>query len=103
MLEDPEKEITFKDYYDLWIKVNSKAINDFYFTDEFSEFFGEYANNAYDFKVKSDEFMESVLSAFPVPTNSEMKSLYKTIYDLRKEVRDLKKEIGRLKKNTEVQ
>lgn len=103
MLEDPEKEITFKDYYDLWIKVNSKAINDFYFTDEFSEFFGEYANNAYDFKVKSDEFMESVLSAFPVPTNSEMKSLYKTVYDLRKEVRDLKKEIGRLKKNTEVQ
>ena len=54
---------------------------------------GEYANNAYDFKMKSDEFMENVLSILPIPTNSEMKSLYKTVYDLRKDVRDLKKEM----------
>ena len=92
-----------------WIKVNSEAINDFYFTDEFAAFMGEYANNAYDFKMKSDEFMENVLSILPIPTNSEMKSLYKTVYDLRKDVRDLKKEmealrqeLGSLKQDTEV-
>lgn len=109
VMSDPDRQMTFKDYYDMWIKVNSEAINDFYFTDEFAAFMGEYANNAYDFKMKSDEFMENVLSILPIPTNSEMKSLYKTVYDLRKDVRDLKKEtealrqeLGSLKQDTEV-
>ena len=96
MTADSEKSITFKEFYDMWIRVNSEAINRFYFTDEFAEFMGEYANNAYDFKKKSDEFLESILSVLPVPTDSEMKSVYKTVYELRKEVHGLKKEISEL-------
>ena len=38
-----------------------------------------------------------MLSSLPIPTNSEMKSVYKTVYDLRKDVRDLKKEIAALR------
>ena len=94
---DSEKSMTFKEFYDMWIKVNSEAINKFYFTDEFAEFMGEYANNAYDFKKKSDEFLESILSVLPVPTDSEMKSVYKTVYELRKDIRDLKKEVAALR------
>ena len=52
VMSDPDRQMTFKDYYDMWIKVNSEAINDFYFTDEFAAFMGEYANNAYDFKIR---------------------------------------------------
>ena len=96
MTADSEKSMTFKEFYDMWIRVNSEAINKFYFTDEFAEFMGEYANNAYDFKKKSDEFLESILSVLPVPTDSEMKSVYKTVYELRKEVHGLKKEISEL-------
>lgn len=98
MTADSEKSMTFKEFYDMWIKVNSEAINKFYFTDEFAEFMGEYANNAYDFKKKSDEFLESILSVLPVPTDSEMKSVYKTVYELRKEVHGLKKEIAELRR-----
>ena len=97
LLADPEKEFTFKDFYDMWIKVNSAAVNKFYYTDEFADFINEYATNAYDFKIKADRFMESMLSSLPIPTNSEMKSVYKTVYDLRKDVRDLKKEIAALR------
>ena len=97
LLADPEKKLTFKDFYDMWIRVNSAAVNKFYYTDEFADFINEYATNAYDFKIKADKFMESMLSSLPIPTNSEMKSVYKTVYDLRKEVRDLKKEIAELR------
>ena len=96
-MEDPDKALTFKDFYDMWIRVNSNAINNFYFTDEFAEFLGGYADNAYDFKKNWDLFLESLLTALPVPTNTEMKSVYKTVYDLRKDVRALKKEIEALR------
>ena len=96
-MTDSDKPLTFKDYYDMWIRANSSAINQFYFTDEFATFLGGYADNAYDFKKNWDEFLEKLLSAFPVPTDSEMKSVYKTVYDLRKEVRSLKKEIEALR------
>jgi hypothetical protein len=101
MVSDSEKPVTFKDFYDMWIKINSEAINKLYFTDDFTGFLGKFADNAYDFKKVSDEFMENMLAALPVPTNSEMKSVYKTVYDLRKEVRDLKKEIKALRDEIE--
>ena len=81
----------------MWLEIYSKAINDFYFTDEFGEFLRELADNSSDFKKKSDKFMERMLSPLPVPVDSDMKSLYKTVYDLRKEVRKLRKEIEALK------
>ena len=81
----------------MWIRINSQTINTFYFTDEFASFLGGYANNAYDFKKNWDQYMEKALSSLPIPTNSEMKSVYKTVYDLRKEVRSLKKEIKALR------
>ncbi len=101
MMADPEKDLTFKDFYDMWIRVNSAAVNKFYFTDEFADFINQYATNAYDFKIKADRFMESMLAGLPIPTDSEMKSVYKTVYDLRKDVRDLKKEIASLRAELE--
>lgn len=92
-----EGSIDFRDFYDMWLEIYSKAINDFYFTDEFGEFLRELADNSSDFKKKSDKFMERMLSPLPVPVDSDMKSLYKTVYDLRKEVRELRKEIEALK------
>lgn len=96
-MADPDKAMTFKDFYDMWIRVNSNAINNFYFTDEFATFLGGYADNAYEFKKDWDKFLESLLAALPIPTNSEMKSVYKTVYDLRKDIRSLKKEVEALR------
>ena len=98
MIMDEDRTLTFKDFYDLWIKINSTAINKLYNTDEYSVFLNEFSGNAYDFKIKYDEFMERMLSVLPVPTNSEMKDVYKTVYDLRKDVRKLKKEVKELRK-----
>ena len=42
--------------------------------------------------------MEKMLAQIPVPTNTEMKSLYKPVYDLRKEVAALQKQVQELEK-----
>ncbi len=96
LIEDSETSMTFKDFYEMWIKVNAKAINDFYFTDECAEFIGKFVDSASDFRIKYNEFVESLFGNLPIPTDSEMKSVYKTVYDLRKEIRNLKKEIKEL-------
>ena len=46
--------------------------------------------------VAQNKVLERMLSSLPIPTNTDMKSLYKTVYDLRKEVRDLKKALAAL-------
>ncbi len=43
-----------------------------------------------------------MMAYVPVPTDSELKSVYKTVYDLRKDVRDLKKEVAALKKELNI-
>ena len=45
---------------------------------------------------RRNKVLERMLSSLPIPTNTDMKSLYKTVYDLRKEVRDLKKALAAL-------
>ena len=44
--------------------------------------------------IAQNKVYERMLSTLPIPTNTDMKSLYKTVYDLRKDVRDLKKALA---------
>ena len=60
-------------------------------TDEFAKVFGDFSDRYAQFMIAQNKIYERMLSALPIPTNTDMKSLYKTVYDLRKDVRDLKK------------
>ena len=44
-------------------------------------------------KIDLDQVIEESLKWYPIPTNSDMDSLYKTVYELKKEVRTLRKHI----------
>jgi hypothetical protein len=44
-----------------------------------------------------NKVQERMLASLPIPTNSDMNSLYRTVYDLRKAVRDLTREIEGMK------
>ncbi len=96
---------TMKEFYDLFIKINEESFIKVFGTDEFSQLFGEYGKRAAEFKTESDLILEKLLAWAPVPKNSEMRNLYKTVYDLRKEsyyntkeIKTLKEEIAALKK-----
>ena len=88
---------TFREFYNLWYEVNEKALEDLFATDKFSKAFGEYSDYAGKYMIAQNKVMERMLSNLPIPTNTDMKSVYKNVYDLRKDVRDLKKEVEELK------
>ena len=89
-----EAPTTFREFYDLWSSVTEAELMKLLNTDEFSKTFNYFADMNGQYMTAQNKVYERVLSALPIPTNKDMKSLYKTVYDLRKEVRDLKRELA---------
>ena len=92
---------TFRDFYDLWYNVTEGELVKMLDTDEFARTFDMFSDKYFQYMSAMNKEYERMLSALPIPTNTDMKSLYKTVYDLRKDVRDLKKELEALKEKKE--
>lgn len=88
---------TFKDFYDLWFKETEGALETLLNTDEFAETFGRFSDMYCQYTIASNKVMERMLSQLPIPTKTDMDSLYRTVYELRKEARDLRRELDALK------
>ena len=85
---------TFRDFYNVWYSVTERAYEALLSTDAFAKAFGDFADKYGQFMMAQNKVLERMLSNLPIPTNTDMKSLYKTVYDLRKDVRDLKKALA---------
>ena len=85
---------TFRDFYKVWYTVTEDAYEKLLLTDEFSKAFTDFSDKYALFMIAKNKVVERMLSSLPIPTNTDMKSLYKTVYDLRKDVRDLKKALA---------
>jgi hypothetical protein len=75
---------TLKDFYDIWVKINEDAFIKVFGTPQFSQIFCDFAKKTCEFKIHVDKVLEQTLGWAPFPKNSDMASLYKTVYDLRK-------------------
>ena len=93
-LEKGESLTTFKDFYSVWYSVTEEAFEKLLFTDEFARVFDDFSDKYAQYMIAQNKVYERMLAFLPIPTNKDMKSLYKTVYDLRKEVRDLKKALA---------
>lgn len=93
-MSDGKTITTFRDFYNVWFKVTEDALIKLFNTDEFSRAFGDFSNKAGQYMVASNRVTERMLRSLPIPTNTDMKSLYQTVYDLRKDVRDLRRELA---------
>ena len=91
ILDEGQSLTTFKDFYKVWYTVSEEAFEKLLFTEEFAKVFDDYGSKYSQYMIAQNKVYERMLSYLPIPTNTDMKSLYKTVYDLRKEVRDLKK------------
>ncbi len=98
MLASDEEIKSFKDFYSIWFKSNEDTILRLFNTDEFSKVYGKFADQCGKFMIMMNKAYEKALSFLPIPTKTDMDSLYKTVYELRKEVRSLKKELVGLQK-----
>jgi class III poly(R)-hydroxyalkanoic acid synthase PhaE subunit len=92
-LKEGKTITTFREFYNLWYKVTEDILLELLNTDSFSKAFGDFSDKYSKFLIASNKVMERMLEPLPIPTNKDMTSLYKTVYDLRKEVRDLKREL----------
>ena len=100
-LADGKVFTTFKDSYDLWYTVTEAALVELLNTDEFAKCFGDFSDKYSKYMIAMNKEYERMLASLPIPTNTDMKSLYKTVYDLRKEVRDLKRELQKFEEESE--
>ncbi|NLM06575.1 MAG: poly(R)-hydroxyalkanoic acid synthase [Tissierellia bacterium] len=91
MLQKGEQPKTFNEFFKMWSEKVEQAIEKHFYTDEFSSLIAFTADSYMKFKIESDKAYEKFLADTPIVTKSEVDSLYKTVYDLKKEVRSLKK------------
>ncbi|MDR2050347.1 MAG: hypothetical protein LBQ63_01025 [Deltaproteobacteria bacterium] len=75
---------SLKEFYDLWVKINEDSFVKVFGTPQFSRIFCDFAKRSCEFKIHLDKVLEQTLSWAPFPKNSDMTSLYKTVYELRK-------------------
>ena len=93
-LDEGKSLTTFRDFYNVWYSVTEAAFEKLLATDEFAKVFDEFSDKYAQYMIAQNKVYERMLAFLPIPTNTDMKSLYKTVYDLRKEVRDLKKALA---------
>ncbi|MGF7186578.1 class III poly(R)-hydroxyalkanoic acid synthase PhaE subunit [Desulfitispora alkaliphila] len=97
MVKEGKQPKTFKEFYDLWWTTNEDAYYNLFRTKDFSKLLSQVVDASVNFKKNHDTLIEEYLKNIPVPVKSEMQSLYKTVYDLKREVRNLKKELSQIK------
>jgi class III poly(R)-hydroxyalkanoic acid synthase PhaE subunit len=93
-LSEGKSITTFRDFYTIWYTVTEEAFEKLLATDEFAHVFDDFSARYAQYMIAQNKVYERMLAFLPIPTNTDMKSLYKTVYDLRKAVRDLQKAVA---------
>jgi class III poly(R)-hydroxyalkanoic acid synthase PhaE subunit len=104
LIAEGKQPRTLKEFYDIWVKVNEDSFVKVFGTPQFSKIFCDFAQKSCEFKIYVDKVLEQTLNWVPFPKNSDMVSLYKTVYDLRKsdyksnkELDEIREELASLK------
>ena len=96
MLKNGTQPKTMEEFHKYWAREIDKSFDKIYLTDDFSKLMSTVVDSTMELKKESDKLMEEYMAILPVPKKSDMDSLHKTVYNLKKEVRALKKELERL-------
>jgi polyhydroxyalkanoate synthase subunit PhaE len=88
---------SFKEFYKLWWQTNEEAYFNLFKAESFARMMGEVLDAGTKFKKQYDEMlMEIISSNLPIPTDKDMDSLVKTVYQLKKNLREQGKKIDDL-------
>lgn len=93
MLKTGNQPKTFEEFYNYWKTTLSNNFDQLFYSDEFSKFLGNFVDSLMILKIDIDKVLEDSLKNLPIPTKTDMDSLYKTVYELKKEVRTLKRKL----------
>jgi len=85
-------------FYQLWYNENNKIIEEEFKKEEFSDTLCDFTNTYDEMLVETKALYETNLETAPIAKESDMRELYKTVYELRKELDAVKKELAEVKK-----
>ncbi len=103
LIENDEAPETFNEFYKYWSSKVEDATEKYFYTHEFSNLIATTADAAMRLKIETDKATEKILANTPIVTTSDVDSVYKNVYNLKKEVKALKKELATLKKEAKVE
>lgn len=92
MAEEGVQPKTFNEFYTYWSNELEGVFDSYFATPEYAKLLGQLSTAAMDYKIEMQKLIEKYLADTPIVTRSEINSLYKTIYELKKELKALKKE-----------
>jgi len=87
---------THRDLYRKWLDIFETTYNEVFRTPEYAKLQAKVVDSALRFKRKLDQAVEDLFKLLPIPTDSEMADLYKTVYELKKLVRSQNQRIETL-------
>ncbi len=78
-------------YYDMWIKVLEGHYMTLFQTPEYMDLLGKMLKSLTDFKQARSAVIEDMIGGLPIPTRSEIDSLYQEVHRLKRRLRELEK------------
>ncbi|MDJ0803628.1 MAG: poly(R)-hydroxyalkanoic acid synthase subunit PhaE [Desulfobacterales bacterium] len=78
-------------YYDMWIKVLEGHYMTLFQTPEYTDILGKTLSSLTEYKSARNAVIEDMLDGLPIPTRSEIDSLYQEIHRLKRRLRALEK------------
>jgi class III poly(R)-hydroxyalkanoic acid synthase PhaE subunit len=78
-------------YYDMWIKVLEGHYMTLFQTPEYIEILGRTLNSLTEFQQARNAVVEDMIGNLPIPTRSEIDSLYQEVHRLKRRLRELEK------------
>lgn len=91
MAEEGIQPKTFNEFYTYWSNELEGIFDSYFATPEYAKLLGQLSTAAMEYKIEMQKLIEKYLEDTPIVTRSEINSLYKTIYELKKELKALKK------------
>ena len=91
MTEEGIQPKTFNEFYTYWSNELEKIFDSYFATPEYTKLLGQLSTAAMEYRIEMQNLLERYLADTPIVTRSEINSLYKTIYDLKKEIKTMKK------------
>lgn len=86
----------FREFFNLVIDVFEARFNTLFKSPAFLHALDVNLSNWLEFKKRSDELIEAMISSLPIPSRSEMNDLYKEIYRMRKQIKQLQAQVEAL-------
>ena len=101
LVKKGEQPKTYKEFYHHWSNEVEKTLQDYFYSDEFSQLLAKFGTANAQFVIARNKVLELALKNLPVVLESDARSLYKKVQDLKREVNKLKREVKTLKEPAE--